>query len=116
MHDYIDNLTINLRLTPYQSHVLKANHKKYNMGRLVKRGGVIYAPYINHGIYGRVLKFLYGARADLIGQNKILVQNRRNIKFMSQGFYCVKIGPYTYYADAMGRAISREVFLDGIKN
>ena len=116
MHDYINKLTINLRLTTYQSDVLKTNHKIYNIGRLVKRGGVVYVPYISHGIYGRILKFIYGARADLIGQNKILVRNCRNIRFYSGGYYCVKIGPYTYYADARGCPISRDEFLRGIKN
>ena len=111
MHDYIDELSFNLCLTPYQSDVLKNNTQKYNMGRIVKRGGVVYVPYVSHGIFSGLVKIICGARADLIGQNKMLIKNRRNIKFCKNGYYCIKIGPYTYYADASGQAISKEDFL-----
>ena len=116
MHDYVNNLSLYLRLTPYQSEILMRNIDKYNVGRVVKRGGVLYVPYISRGILGRIKKMLLGARADLIGQNKMLVTNRRNIKFCKNGFYYVKIGPYTYYADAYGRGISRSEFFRGISN
>lgn len=114
MSDYINHLSYMLRLTPYQSNVLKNNKDKYNIGRLVKRGGVVYVPYVSRGIWAWCVKNLCGVRADLIGQNKILVKNRRNIKFCKNGFYCVKIGHFVYYADAMGRGISRDAFLRGI--
>ena len=111
MYDYIDKLTKTLRLTPYQSYVLKNNTDKYNVSRLVKRGGVVYAPHISHGFFGYFIKLFRGATADLIGQNKILVHNKRNIKFCNDGYHCVQVGRYTYYADAMGRNISRDEFL-----
>lgn len=116
MRDYIDNLAHNLRLTQYQSDMLKSNIDKYNMGRIVKRGGVVYVPYMAHGIFGRIAKIFCGVRADLIGQSKVLIKNKRNIKFCKNGYHYVKIGPYTYYADAYGQAISRDAFLRGIKN
>ena len=111
MHEYIDDLTQTLRLTPYQSDVLKQNCNKYNMGRLVKRGGVLYAPYLLHGVYAWVVKIVCGAPADLIGQNEMLVRNNRNITFCHDGYHCVKMGTYKYYADANGHAISRECFM-----
>lgn len=111
MYDYIDMLTRTLRLTSYQSYVLKNNMEKYNVGRLVKRGGVVYAPYNCRGFGSFFMKLFCGRRADLIGQNKVLVRNRRKIKFCNGGYYCVHIGRYTYYADAMGHNISREEFL-----
>ena len=84
---------------------------KYNMGRLVKRGGVLYAPYLLHGVYAWVVKIMCGAPADLIGQNEMLVRNNRNITFCHDGYHCVKMGTYKYYADANGHAISRECFM-----
>lgn len=114
MHDYINNLSFTLRLTPYQLEVLKNNVQKYNIGRIVKRGGVLYVPYASCGVVSWFIKFICGARADLIGQNKTLITNRRNIKFCKNGYHCVKIGAYTYYADASGQAISRENFLRAI--
>ena len=116
MHDYISNLTHLLRLTPYQSDVLKSNINNYNLGHIVKRGGVIYVPYVSRGIYAWIIKKICGVRADLIGQNKILIRNKRNIRFYKNGYYCVKIGRYIYYADSMGHAISRNEFLQEIKN
>ena len=116
MYDYIDKISFNLRLTPYQSDILKNNIQKYNMGRIVKRGGVLYVPYVSRGIFAWIAKFVCGSRADLIGQNKILIQNRRKINFYKDGYHCVKIGHYKYYADASGQAISREDFLRNIKS
>ena len=114
MHDYINNLSYSLRLTQYQAQVLSKNINEYNMGRVIKRGGVIYVPYMSRGFIDRIIRLFYGVRADLIGQNKILVKNKRNIKFCKNGFYCIKIGRFVYYADAMGRGISRDAFLRGI--
>ncbi len=116
MQDYIDKLTYSLRLTPYQSNILKHNVNKYNMGRLIKRGGVIYAPHASHGIYAYVVKLLRGVRADLIGQNKILVRNKRNIKFCNHGYHCVTLGRFKYYADAMGHNISKDEFFREIEH
>lgn len=114
MHDCINTLSQYLRLTPYQSETLIRNTDKYNMGRVVKRGGVLYVPYVSHGVLERIKNMVFGVRADLIGQNKMLVTNRRNVKFCKNGYYYVKIGPYTYYADAYGRAVSRDEFFSGV--
>ena len=107
----INNLVVYLRLTPYQSQMLEHNIDKYNVGRVVKRGGVLYVPYMSRGILGWIKSIFLGVQADLIGPNKVLVRNRRNIRFFKNGYHCVKIGPYTYYADAMGHGISRDEFL-----
>ncbi len=111
MYDYIDNITKTLRLTPYQSYVLKNNTHKYNVARIVKRGGVVYVPYLSRGFINYLIKLFCGTSADLIGQSQILVRNKRNIKFCNDGYHCVQVGQYTYYADAKGRNISRDEFL-----
>ncbi len=114
MHDYINNLIKNLNLTSYQENKIKADYDKYNFARLEKRGGLLYAPYIVHGFWGRVSCVLFGVRADLIGQDKMLLSAQRNIKFGANGYHCVKIGRYTYYADATGKAISYSDYVRGI--
>ena len=116
MCDYIDKISFNLRLTPYQSDMLKNNIQKYNMGRIVKRGGVLYVPHMSRGVFGGLVKLVCGVRADLIGQNKILIKNKRKINFCKDGYHCIKIGRYKYYADAYGQAISREDFLRNINS
>lgn len=110
MHEYFNTLSQKLNLTAYQENRLKLHYDKYNISRLQKRGGLLYAPYIEHGLWGQVCKFLFGAQADLIGQNKTLLRAQRNIKFGANGYHCVKVGRYTYYADSMGCVISREEF------
>ena len=110
MHDYIDKLSHNLNLTSYQENKIKSHCDRYNMSRLEKRGGLLYAPYIVHGFWGHVSSVLFGAPADLIGQNKTLLQAQRNIKFYANGFHCVKVGRYTYYADANGKIMSQYEF------
>jgi hypothetical protein len=86
------------------------------MSRLEKRGGVLYAPYVAHGFWGRVSHVLFGARADLIGKNKTLLRAQRKIRFYANGFHCVKIGRYTYYADASGQVMSQQDFKREITN
>ena len=116
MYDYIDKLSFSLRLTPYQSGILKDNFQNYNMGRIVKRGGVIYVPYVSHGLIAQLVNLIHGVRADLIGQNKILIKNKRKITFCKNGYFLIKSGRYKYYADASGQAISREDFLRSTKS
>ena len=111
MQNKIDSLSEILNLSSYQSNKLKTHYEKYNMSRLEKRGGVLYAPYVVHGFWGRVSTVFLGRRADLIGQNRILLQAQRNIKFCANGYHCVKVGRYTYYADATGRVVSRNEFI-----
>ena len=82
----INNLVVYLRLTPYQSQMLEHNIDKYNVGRVVKRGGVLYVPYMSRGILGWIKSIFFGVQADLIGPNKVLVRNRRNIRFFKNGY------------------------------
>lgn len=116
MYDYIHNLSKNLNLTQYQENKIQSKYEKYNINRLEKRGGVLYAPYIEHSFWGRVSRVLFGAKADLIGQNKTLLQSQRNIRFFANGFHSVKIGRYTYYADASGAVVSKDDFLRETSN
>ena len=116
MYDYIHNLSKNLNLTQYQENKILSDYEKYNVSRLEKRGGVLYAPYVAHGFWGRVSRVLFGARADLIGKNKTLLRAQRNIRFYANGFHCVKIGRYTYYADASGQVMSQQDFKREITN
>lgn len=116
MYDYIHNLSKNLNLTKYQENKILSDYEKYNVARLEKRGGVLYAPYVVHGFWGRVSRVLFGARADLIGKNKTLLRAQRNIRFYANGFHCVKIGRYTYCADASGRVMSQQDFKREITN
>ena len=116
MHDYIDKLIEILNLTSYQENKIKSNYDRYNVSRLEKRGGVLYAPYIVRGFWERVSCMLFGVRADLIGQNRTLLRSQRNIKFYANGLHCVKVGRYTYYANANGKILSRYEFKQELKN
>jgi hypothetical protein len=116
MHAYINSLAQNLNLSAYQTNKIKADYDKYNVSRLQKRGGVLYAPYVVHGFWGQVSRILFGRQADLIGPNKTLLRAQRNIKFFANGLHCVKIGRYTYYADANGNNISFNEFKHRLKS
>ena len=111
MHACINVLAKNLNLSSYQINKIKNDYDKYNIARLEKRGGVLYAPYVVHGIQGWIARIFLGTTADLIGQDKTLLRAQRNIKFFANGLHCVKIGRYTYYADAHGKNISKTEFL-----
>lgn len=114
MDAHLEKLSDILSLSPYQKSALAAGGQKYNMSRLVKRGGVLYAPYGARGLAGALADLFMGRRADLIGQNKTLLHAQRGIKFYAAGYHCVRIGRFMYYADASGAAISRRAFLRGI--
>ncbi len=111
MHKNIDTLCQLMGLSQYQACKLKTHFERYNFSRLQQRGGVLYAPYLSNGFWQRVGAFLFGVRADLIGKNKVLLQAQRNIKFCANGYHCVRVGRYTYYANAMGQVVSRDEFL-----
>lgn len=116
MNPHLDKLSEMLNLSPYQKKALVAGQGKYNMARLVKRGGLLYAPYDAGGLMGMAADLLYGRRADLIGRNKTLLHAQRGIRFHSAGFHSVRVGGFMYYADASGAAISRTAFMRGIQN
>ena len=111
MYTKFDALAHNLNLSKYQSNKIKIHYDRYNVSRLEKRGGVLYAPYLPHGLWGWIEKLLFGARADLIGPNKLLLQAQRNIKFTANGYHSVKVGRQVYYANAQGEVVSRDEFL-----
>jgi hypothetical protein len=115
MKNHVKQLAFNLNLSPYQSNKLIVDYERYNMSRLEKRGGVLYAPYQCNGFFRRVLSVFCGVRADLIGENKMLLCAQRNIKFYANGYHSVRVGRYVYYADATGNIISRGQFLDNIR-
>lgn len=110
MNSQIEKIAEQLNLTPYQKAILSVAGKKYNMSRLEKRGGLLYAPYNAKNL----MDFFRGCRADLIGRNKTLLCGHRGIKFYSAGFHAVRIGRNMYYADNNGAAISRCAFMRGI--
>lgn len=116
MYNQIDSLSKYLNLNQYQLSKLKTDYDKYNISKLEKRGGVLYAPYVVTGFWKKLLSVLFGRQADLIGENKILLRAQRNIKFCENGYHRVRIGRYTYYADATGNVVSRDEFLDKTKH
>ncbi len=116
MHENINKLTALLNLNSYQINKLKDNYAIYNMAGLQKRGGILYAPYLSSGLCGWMVRILFGVRADLIGQNKILLRAQRRIKFYANGYHCVRVGRRVYYADATGQVVSRDEFLRNKQN
>ncbi len=112
MHDNINKIAQLLNLTMYQSNRLKCNWERYDMTGLQKRGGVLYAPYVVNGLVGRIWAMVIGKRADLIGPDRILLRAQRGIKFCANGYHCVRVGRYVYYANACGQIISRDEFMD----
>lgn len=116
MDSHLEKLSDMLRLSPYQKEALAAGAGKYNMSRLVKRGGLLYAPYDSRGLFDMATNLLRGHRADLIGYNKTLLRAHRRIKFHAAGYHSVRVGRFVYYADASGAAISRRAFMRGIEN
>ncbi len=116
MPEYMNNLSQVLGLSPYQSSKLKTNYDRYNIARLQKRGGVLYVPYATHGVWQYLMRVLFGVRADLIGVDKTLLQAQRNIKFCANGYHCVRVGRYTYYADASGSIVSQQEFFKNIRD
>lgn len=111
MNTHFDRLAQNLHLTPYQYETIKSNYDKYDMSGLIKRGGVVYIPRAPGGIFERIWRLVFGTPADLIGQNKILLRHQRRIKFVANGYHCVRVGKYMYYADPTGQAVSRNTFI-----
>lgn len=112
----IDLLCDTLGLSPYQRDVLKANYEKYDIARLVKRGGVLFAPHVRRGrLFAVAAQILRGTPADLIGRHKMLLRGQRRVKFYADGFHSVNLGRFRYYADADGQAVSHEIFCNAMK-
>jgi hypothetical protein len=106
-----------LRLNDFQQKALFSNPEKYDLDKLVKKGVVIYAPIAKQCkcLKGRIKRLFFGPRADLVGENKILVENKRHIKLYRTGFYHSKDKDGCYWADSTGRKISRKEFFKIIK-
>lgn len=111
MRERVDSLSYTLGLSPYQRSVLTLNHDKYNLARLVKRGGVLYAPRVVDGFWGTLRAMLFGAPADLIGESQTFVRGRRGITFCANGYHCVRDGKGMHYCDACGRMLTRDTFV-----
>ena len=105
----IDTLAHMLNLTDYQANVLKSRPDVYKLSGLVKRGHALYAPRVSSFSFLDILGCIFlGRRADLIGGDKMLVQNTRGIEFFADGFYSAPIGKYRYYADDNGNIVTRD--------
>lgn len=111
MREQVDSLSYTLGLSPYQRSVLTLNHDKYDLSRLVKRGGVLYAPRAVGGFWGTVRAILFGVPADLIGENQTLVRGQRGITFCANGYHCVRDGKCVRYRDACGHGVTRDAFV-----
>ncbi len=99
-----------LNLSDYQRKILSENSDKYDMGRLEKRGGVLFAPRRADGFWRGVARLIMGAHVDLVACDRILLRAKRNIKFCAGGFHRVRIGRFSYYADAAGHVVSKNTF------
>lgn len=108
----IEKLSEILNLSPYQRQCLQTN--EYNLGRLQKRGGVLYAPHRVTGFWRGISRIVRGAPADLIGKNKMLLRGQRDIQFSAGGYHRVRIGRFVYYADPDGQAVSRDIYYRAI--
>lgn len=111
MNAHLDQLSVLLGLSPYQANKLRLYSQQYNIARLEKRGGILYAPYRANGLWGWGKKIFLGQCADLIGQDRMLLRAQRNIRFCANGYHCVRIGKYTYYANADGHVVSKQEFM-----
>ena len=108
----LEKLAKILKLSQYQRNILISNQDKYDMTGLIKRGDVLYAPHSlrTKSVFEILYRAFTGKSADLIGQDKMLLQGQRKIKFYAGGFHCVSVGQFKYYADPDGRAIPKHIF------
>lgn len=115
---HVIRLCQQLRLTPFQTYVLEQNAYKYNIGRLAKRGEIVYAPYVTNGNRwaAAAARVLLGPRADLIGPDKYLARGMRGVELYADGRYIVRCRGTRCYIDETGRRVCREDFWRGVKN
>ena len=114
MDTNFDTLVKMLNLNNYQVNKLKNCLDRYDLSGLQKRGGVLFVPYVEHGVWQRLVRHLFGPRADLIGADRMLLRNQRNVRFCKNGYHSVRVGRYTYYANALGQVVSQQEFLDNM--
>ena len=87
-HAQILKLAEFLRLTPYQTYILEKKAPLYNLSRLVKRNGILYVPYRTvpaHRWRDASARILFGARADVIGPDKMLATGMRGVRVLPDG-------------------------------
>ncbi len=106
----IEKLSYYLNLSSFQSDALRRGADKYDFGRLVVRGGVLYAPRRARGVFGRVWQCLFGRCADLIGAEQFLAQDSRDVCLYRDGYYCGRVCAYKYRGDKNGDIIAPDVF------
>jgi len=114
VRNQIADLSQRLNLTYYQVCVLEHNFYKYDMGGLVKKGGILYAPYQNDepsGFYDLFVKIIRGRRADLIGADRILIYNQRGIHVYTEGCCLVRRNGKKYHLNAFGDPICCRNFI-----
>ena len=102
-----------MRLNKFQQNMLFGNPHRYDLAKVVKKGVVVYAPLAkkSHSFIAALHNFFMGERADLIGENKILVREQRGIKLYATGFYRAKSkNGHCYYYDSVGNKISHDQF------
>lgn len=106
-----------LRLTPFQTYILEQNSYKYNLGRLVKRGNLVYVPYMPSGNrwMAGIARVLMGPRADLIGPDRVLACGQRGVELHANGRYVVRQGRIHHYVDTDGRLMTRQAFYKAIR-
>jgi len=76
------HISHSLGLTAYQSYILGEYGYKYNLRRVRKIAGHVYAPYrcdAARGFRDAIKKMIYGPRADLIGPDCIVAYGERRI-------------------------------------
>lgn len=105
----IEKLCKLLGLSNFQKQQIQDNYEKYNISGLIKRGKVLYAPYKTDDL---ILRFFMGELADLIGEEKMLIQNSRGIEFFAFGYHSLKIGDKKYYADPTGQIVTKKSVFD----
>jgi len=108
--DILTDLSQKLNLTSYQICVIEKNYYKYNLNRLVQQGGLLYAPYrcdYVGNLQDVISKLFCGQRADLIGQDRMLVINKRGIKVYNDGCFSACINGEKYQGDAFGNPIEK---------
>jgi hypothetical protein len=110
---YAIKISDRLNLSPYQRYILETNGEKYNLDHLQKRGVVLYAPYrcsIAKSPRDFIMKHIFGPRADLIGESRMLARDMRGLKIHATGFYSGIEKFHKFYADSNGARISKSIF------
>lgn len=107
------NLCTQMRLSAFQCYVIQENWYKYNLQRLIKQGGVLYAPYKcpkPRRLSDCFATLFHGPRADLIGEDKMLINDQRGIKVYTDGCFSGYKNGVKYYANTFGEQTNKNPF------